>query len=115
MTSVAAPPRRQAVPLYEYKCRKCVHTFEKIMKFSDNPAADCPKCGSEGERQLSAPAVHFKGSGWYVTDYARKGQKDSDSEAKKTSSDESKSSEPKSEKSSDSKSKKSSDKPKKKD
>ena len=101
------------MPLYEYKCRKCRHVFEKILKFSDNPEADCPKCGSEAERQLSAPAVHFKGTGWYVTDYARKGKKDSDSEtkdadsSKKTSSDKSKSG--------DSKSKKDSKKPKKKD
>jgi putative FmdB family regulatory protein len=95
------------VPLYEYKCCKCGHVFEKIQKFSDKPEAACPECGSEGERQLSAPAVHFKGTGWYVTDYARKGKKGSDSEAKEISSDKSKSS--------DSTSKKDSKKPKKKD
>ncbi len=98
------------MPLYEYKCRKCKHLFERIQKFSDEPGADCPKCGSESERQLSAPAVHFKGTGWYVTDYARKGKKDSDSESKETkesSSDKSKTSESKSEKKAD--------KPKKKD
>ena len=95
------------MPLYEYKCCKCGHVFEKIQKFSDKPEAACPECGSEGERQLSAPAVHFKGTGWYVTDYARKGKKDGDSEAKEASSDK--------KKSSDSTSKKSSKKSKKKD
>ncbi len=95
------------MPLYEYKCCKCGHVYEKIQKFSDKPEAACPECGSEGERQLSAPAVHFKGTGWYVTDYARKGKKGNDSEAKEASSDKSKSS--------DSTSKKSSKKSKKKD
>ena len=95
------------MPLYEYKCCKCGHVYEKIQKFSDKPEAACPECGSEGERQLSAPAVHFKGTGWYVTDYARKGKKGSDSEAKEASSDKSKSS--------DSTSKKDSKKSKKKD
>ena len=95
------------MPLYEYKCCKCGHVFEKIQKFSDKPEAACPECGSEGESQLSAPAVHFKGTGWYVTDYARKGKKDNGSEAKEASSDKSKSS--------DSKSKKDTKKPKKKD
>jgi putative FmdB family regulatory protein len=60
------------VPLYEYQCRKCQHRYEKIQKFSDKPEAPCPECGGDGKRLLSAPAVHFKGSGWYVTDYARK-------------------------------------------
>ncbi len=99
------------MPLYEYKCCKCGHVFEKIQKFSDKPEAACPECGSEGERQLSAPAVHFKGTGWYVTDYARKGKKDGSSEAKEASKE---ASSDKS-KTSDSTSKESSKKPKKKD
>jgi putative FmdB family regulatory protein len=73
------------VPLYEYKCRKCGHVFEKIQKFSDKPEASCPECDSDAERQLSAPAVHFKGSGWYITDYARKGKGGDTKEAKGTS------------------------------
>ena len=73
------------MPLHEYKCRKCRHVFERIQKFSDKPEANCPKCNSAAERQLSAPAVHFKGTGWYVTD-ARKGKKDTNSEAKEKSS-----------------------------
>ncbi len=61
------------MPLYEYQCKKCKHQFEKIQKFSDRLVKKCPKCGGPVEQLLSAPAVQFKGSGWYVTDYARKG------------------------------------------
>src|SRR5947209_13774255 len=61
------------VPLYEYQCKKCQHRFEKIQKFSDARVKKCPECGGPVEQLLSAPAVQFKGSGWYVTDYARKG------------------------------------------
>jgi len=62
------------VPLYEYVCKKCKHRFEKIQKFSDRLIRKCPECGGPVERPLSAPAVHFKGSGFYVNDYnARKG------------------------------------------
>jgi putative FmdB family regulatory protein len=61
-----------ALPLYEYRCEKCGARIEKIQKFSDPPLATCEKCGGELTRLLSAPAIQFKGSGWYVTDYARK-------------------------------------------
>ena len=60
------------MPLYEYLCKKCGHRFEKIQKFSDPEIKECPQCSGEVERLLSAPAVQFKGTGWYVTDYARK-------------------------------------------
>jgi putative FmdB family regulatory protein len=61
------------MPLYDYQCRACSHRFERIQKFSDPLVTTCPQCGKETvERLLSAPAVQFKGSGWYVTDYARK-------------------------------------------
>ena len=61
------------MPLYEYECPK--HgTFEQIQKFSDPPLTKCPKCGGPVERLLSAPAIQFKGTGWYVTDYAKKGE-----------------------------------------
>jgi putative FmdB family regulatory protein len=60
------------MPLYEYECTKCGHRFEKIQKFSDKPVKKCPKCGGRVEQTISAPAVQFKGSGWYVTDYAKK-------------------------------------------
>ncbi len=60
------------MPLYEYQCKKCKHRFEKILKFSDKHISKCPECGGPVEQLLSAPAVQFKGSGWYVTDYAKK-------------------------------------------
>lgn len=60
------------MPLYEYRCEKCGARIEKIQKFSDPPLATCEKCGGKLARLLSAPAIQFKGSGWYVTDYARK-------------------------------------------
>ena len=61
------------MPLYEYQCKACGHRFERIQKFSDPPVKKCPECGGKVEQLLSAPAVQFKGSGWYVTDYAKKG------------------------------------------
>ena len=60
------------MPLYEYQCKKCKHRFEKIQKFSDPLVKKCPECGGPVEQLLSAPAVQFKGSGWYVTDYGGK-------------------------------------------
>ena len=60
------------MPLYEYECKKCGHRFEKIQKFSDKMVRKCPECGGQVEQMISAPAVQFKGSGWYVTDYAKK-------------------------------------------
>jgi putative FmdB family regulatory protein len=60
-----------AVPLYEYQCKKCHSLTERIQKFSDPPLTVCPHCGGEVEQLISAPAVQFKGSGWYVTDYAK--------------------------------------------
>ena len=61
------------MPLYEYECKKCGHRFEKIQKFSDKMVTKCPECGGKVEQMISAPAVQFKGTGWYVTDYAKKG------------------------------------------
>jgi putative FmdB family regulatory protein len=74
------------VPLYEYQCPKCGR-FEVIRKFSDAPLSACPTCGREVQKLLSAPAIQFKGSGWYVTDYARKssGGDSAKGEAAKTS------------------------------
>jgi putative FmdB family regulatory protein len=59
------------LPLYEYRCQNCGATIEKIQKFSDAPPVKCGKCGGRLERVLSAPAIQFKGSGWYVNDYGR--------------------------------------------
>ncbi|HJT72301.1 MAG TPA: zinc ribbon domain-containing protein [Terriglobales bacterium] len=79
------------MPLYEYQCKKCGHRFERIQRFSDPLVKKCPECGGKVEQVLSAPAVQFKGSGWYVTDYAKKsaGSSGSDSSAKPDSSKES--------------------------
>jgi len=60
------------MPLYEYECDSCGHRFEVIQKFSDAPIDKCPKCGSTVHKLMSSPAIQFKGSGWYITDYARK-------------------------------------------
>ena len=69
--------------LYEYQCENCGHRFEKIHRFSDPPPDTCPKCGQGPVRKLvSSPAFQFKGSGWYVTDYAKKsGVADSDTKS----------------------------------
>jgi putative FmdB family regulatory protein len=70
------------MPLYEYQCTKCGHRFERIQRFSDAMVKKCPECGGKVEQMISAPAVQFKGSGWYVTDYAKKGSSASKSESK---------------------------------
>ena len=59
------------MPLYEYRCDNCGELFEVMQKFSDEPLTTHEKCGGNVHRMLSAPALQFKGSGWYVTDYAR--------------------------------------------
>jgi putative FmdB family regulatory protein len=73
------------MPLYEYECKKCHHRFEKIQKFSDPHVKKCPKCGGPIEQVISAPAVQFKGSGWYVTDYAKKSSAPSSSNSSNSS------------------------------
>lgn len=76
------------MPLYEYQCEKCGHRFEKIESLSASTTKKCPKCGAKAERLLAAPAIQFKGSGWYVTDYAGKsgsGTKSDGSESKAAS------------------------------
>ena len=59
------------MPLYEYECENG-HRFEKIQKFSDPPIETCPTCGKPVHKLMSSPAIQFKGSGWYITDYAKK-------------------------------------------
>jgi putative FmdB family regulatory protein len=61
------------MPLYEYQCDTCAHRFEVIQKYSDAPIDVYPKCGGPVKKLLSSPAIQFKGSGFYITDYARKG------------------------------------------
>ena len=60
------------MPLYEYRCKSCGHIFEKIQSFSAPEEKECPVCKGEVERLISAPAIQFKGAGWYVNDYAGK-------------------------------------------
>ena len=66
------------MPIYEYECRKCKAHTEAFQKVSDKPLTKCPKCGGRLEKLISSPAIQFKGSGWYVTDYAGKATKESD-------------------------------------
>jgi len=61
------------MPLYEYQCESCGRRFEEMQRVDDPPVASCPECGGKVRKLLSAPAFQFKGSGWYVTDYARAG------------------------------------------
>jgi putative FmdB family regulatory protein len=89
------------LPLYEYLCPKD-GTFEQVRKFSDPPLTACPQCGGPVEKLASAPAIQFKGSGWYITDYARKSSgggeagkdKGESSESKRGESSESKETKP---------------------
>jgi putative FmdB family regulatory protein len=67
------------MPLYEYRCAKCGQIFEVIQKFSDAPLGTHQACGGAVERLLSPPAFQFKGSGWYITDYAKGGSPQPDS------------------------------------
>ena len=60
------------MPNYEYECDECGDRFELIQKFSDEPVTSCPSCGGKVRKVLSSPAIQFKGTGWYITDYARK-------------------------------------------
>lgn len=87
------------MPIYEYKCPNG-HRFEVIQKFDDQSVEVCTECGEPVQRLISSPAIQFKGSGWYITDYARKGDSSSESSSKssseKSSTDSSKASETKS-------------------
>lgn len=61
------------MPIYEYECRRCSRRLEIMRRMSDPPLTECPECGGELRKLVSAPAFQFKGTGWYVTDYAKKG------------------------------------------
>lgn len=61
------------MPLYEYQCLTCDHTFDAIQKFSDDPLSECPECGKAVRKCVSTPAIQFKGSGFYITDYTKRG------------------------------------------
>ena len=74
------------MPLYEYQCEECGDLFEVMQKFSDEPLAFHEKCGGKVHRLISAPALQFKGSGWYITDYARNSGSSTNGPEKKTES-----------------------------
>ena len=61
------------MPIYEYQCQKCREVTEAMQKFSDSPLTQCPSCRGELKKMISHSSFHLKGSGWYVTDYSRKG------------------------------------------
>lgn len=73
------------MPIYEYECSKCGHRFEVIQKVSDAPLKKCEKCKGKAERLISSPAIQFKGTGWYVTDYAKKSSGPDSSKSKSES------------------------------
>lgn len=85
------------MPIYEYECLQCGKRTELLQRMSDAPLATCPQCGGEVRKLISAPAVQFKGSGWYVTDYGGKkgggssGKSEGATESKPESKSESKS------------------------
>ena len=80
------------MPLYEYLCEACHRRFERIRKFSDPELQECTLCGKGPvQRLISSPAIQFKGSGWYITDYAQKGKSGSESSSTSSPTSESKS------------------------
>jgi putative FmdB family regulatory protein len=78
------------MPIYEYQCRQCNERHEIIQKFSDDPLTHCPKCGGEMKKLISSPAIQFKGSGFYKTDYSSGSSSSSSSSKSETKSDSSK-------------------------
>lgn len=72
------------MPIYEYRCQDCNHEFERMQKFSDPPLDACPTCAGSVQKLISRSAFHLKGSGWYVTDYRRNGDQNSESSEKNT-------------------------------
>ena len=74
------------MPIYEYRCDSCEATIEKRQKFSEPPLTTCEICGGRLQRLISAPGLQFKGSGWYITDYARGGGGDKNGSKKAESS-----------------------------
>ena len=74
------------MPIYEYECLNNKHRFEVIQKFTDPPVEHCTVCGEPVQKLLSSPAIQFKGTGWYITDYARKGSSEGSNEGSKEGS-----------------------------
>ncbi|HEY9160084.1 MAG TPA: zinc ribbon domain-containing protein [Desulfomonilia bacterium] len=72
------------MPIYEYKCLKCSNDFEAMQKFSDAPISKCPSCGGRVKKKMSNTSFQLKGSGWYMTDYAKKGTRSPSTETSDT-------------------------------
>lgn len=87
------------MPIYEFECRKCKDRLEVFQKMSDKPPVKCRKCGGRLEKLISASAIQFKGSGWYVTDYAGNGRKAAEKAERETATSSDKKDDKKSEKS----------------
>lgn len=87
------------MPIYEFECRKCKDRLEVFQKMSDKPPVKCRKCGGRLEKLISASAIQFKGSGWYVTDYAGNGRKAAEKAERETATSSDKKDEKKSDKS----------------
>jgi putative FmdB family regulatory protein len=87
------------MPIYEFECRKCKDRLEVFQKMSDKPPVKCRKCGGRLEKQISASAIQFKGSGWYVTDYAGNGRKAAEKAERETATSSDKKDDKKSDKS----------------
>jgi putative FmdB family regulatory protein len=79
------------MPIYEYQCKQCDERQEIIQRISEEPLAHCPKCGGEMKKLISSPAIQFKGSGFYKTDYASSGSSSGKSETKSETKSEAKS------------------------
>ena len=79
------------MPIYEYQCKSCNERHEIIQRISDEPLTHCPKCGGEMKKLISSPAIQFKGSGFYKTDYASSGSSSKPSESKSETKSEAKS------------------------
>ena len=75
------------MPTYEYRCRDCGHSFDIVQKMSDDPLTHCPECGGPLRKVFTAPAISFKGSGFYATDHGSKGKKPAGADKKEGSTD----------------------------
>ena len=75
------------MPTYEYRCRDCGHSFDIVQKMSDDPLTHCPECGGPLRKVFTAPAISFKGSGFYATDHGSKGKKPAGTDTKEGSTD----------------------------
>ncbi len=76
--------RKEVMPIYEYQCKACKHTFELFQKISDKPEGKCPKCGEPASRIISQTSFSLKGGGWYKDGYSSTGPSSTKSDGKKS-------------------------------